>query len=183
MIYTLPPQISLALGSDSLILFSLDLMTRLLFIAVLVTSSAAAAQEPSRLRAVIDNWGGHSYAVELKDGKLLYSDATAGSNADPITVSPSLEQWHAFRSALDAISVWSWHAEYFAAVFDGTGWSFSVQYPDRSLSTQGANSYPDAHGNAGPAVIRTAVFQQFESAVEALLGGKRFRSEQEASKQ
>jgi hypothetical protein len=162
--------------------FSLGLMTRCLLVTLFLASDIAIAQEPSLFRAAIDNWGGHNYTVELRDGKLIYTDGLGWSDNQAITVTPSPEQWRAFRRSLDAIPVWSWHDEYFALITDGTSWSFSIRYLDHSLATHGGNCYPDAHGSIGPAVRRTVAFQQFESAVEALLGGKRFRSEQDAAK-
>jgi len=86
--------------------------------------------------------------------------------------------------ALDAIPVWSWREKYWPSepVFDGTGWSFSVAYADRSLTSGSGNCYPDAHGAVGPVVLRTAAFVRLEAAIETLLGGKAFRSEQEAEK-
>ena len=99
-------------------------MSRYLLIATFAAaiSCVALAQAPSRFSASIDNFGRHSYAVELRDGKLVYSDATPKSVAQPITITPSPEQWREFRRALDAIGVWAWHESYMPnePVFDGT---------------------------------------------------------------
>ena len=160
-------------------------MARCLFIAAfaIAITAVASAQVPSRFSTAIDNFGGHSYSVELRDGKLVYSDTSAKSAAEPITIIPSLEQWHAFRRALDEIGVWVWHQTYMPneIIVDGTSWSFSVRYPDRSLLTSGGNCYPDAHGEPTGVPLRTPAFRQFEAAVEALLGGRSFRSADDAA--
>jgi len=160
-------------------------VTRYLF---LVGAAAAAnsllAQVPSKLSASIGNFSSHTYTIELQGGKLLYSDATPKSSPGPTVVVPSAEQWRTFRRALDGIPVWSWREKYRPSelVFDGTHWSFSVAYADRSLTSGGGNCYPDAHGAVGPVVLRTAAFVRLETAIETLLGGEAFRSEQEAEK-
>ena len=160
-------------------------MTRyLFFVGAAATANSLFAQVPSKLSASIDNWASHTYTIELQGGKLLYSDAPPKSSPDPSIVVPSAEQWRSFRRALDAIPVWSWREKYWPSepIFDGTAWSFSVAYADRSLTSGGGNCYPDAHGVAGPDVLRTAAFVRLEAAIETLLGGKAFRSEQEAEK-
>jgi len=160
-------------------------MIRYLLVATfaVATSCVALAQAPSRLSASIDNFGGHTYAVDLRDGKLVYSDTTSKSVAQPITITPSPDQWREFRRALDAIGVWTWHERYMPneVVFNGTSWSLSLRYPDRSLVTGGGNCYPDAHGAPTGVALRTPAFRQFEAAVEALLGGKSFRSADDAA--
>jgi hypothetical protein len=160
-------------------------MSRYLIIATFAISitCVALAQTPSRFSASIDNFGRHSYTVELRDGKLLYSDTTPKSVAQPITITPSSDEWRAFRRALDAIGVWAWHESYMPnePILDGTSWSLSLRYPDRSLVTGGGNCYPDAHGNPTGVPLRTPAFSQFEAALEALLGGRSFRSGDDAA--
>ena len=153
-------------------------MTRYLLITLAAATSASFAQEPSRFRASIDNFGGHTYSAELRDGKLVYSDATSAKSAEPITITPSAEQWRELRRTLDEIGVWIWHENYVPnePIMDGTGWSFSIRYPDRSLVSGGGNCYPDAQGNPTGVPIRTPGFTRFEAAIEALLGGRPFRS-------
>ena len=161
-------------------------MTRHLFVPAIAAaiSSIVPAQVPSRFSASIDNFSSHTYTVELRDEKLLYSDATLNTTAKPIVITPSPKQWREFRRVLDTIDVWKWRESYMPAevIFDGTNWTFSVAYADRSLTSGGGNCYPDAHGAVGPVVLRTAVFVRLEAAIETLLGGKAFRSEQEAEK-
>jgi hypothetical protein len=160
-------------------------MTHLaLTVAVIVaTACIAPAESPSRFSASIDNFGGHTYSVELRDGRLVYSDTTPKIAAEPITITPSPEQWRAFRSAMDTIGVWTWHEKYMPneMISDGTSWSLSLRYPDRSIVTGGGNCYPDAHGDPTGVPLRTPAFRQFEAAIEALLGGRSFRSADNAA--
>jgi hypothetical protein len=160
-------------------------MTRSLLIATfaVATCCVALAQAPSRFSASIDNFEHHRYALELRDGKLVYSDATPKSVVQPVTITPSPDQWREFRRALDRIDIWTWHETYRPneVVFDGTNWSLSVRYPDRSLVSGGSNSYPDALGAPTGVALRPPAFRQFEAAVEALLGGKSFRSADDAA--
>src|SRR6266567_856540 len=132
-------------------------MTRHLLAAIVAFSACAAAlaQVPLRFSASIETFRGHAYAVGLHDGTLMYSDATPTSNPTPVAVTPTREQWREFRSALDDIGVWTWHESYMPTepIFDGTSWSLSVRYEDRSLVTGGSNAYPDARA-----------FRQFEAA-------------------
>ncbi len=157
-------------------------------IVAFVTSSSASAQQiqeaPSRFSASIDNFGGHVYTVELRDGSLFYSDVAAQKTAEPIKVTPTAEQWRDFRRALDLLDVWAWHESYMPnePIFDGTSWSFSIRYPDRSLVTGGGNCYPEADGSPTGVPLRTPAFRRFEGAVEALLGGKPFRSADDEAK-
>jgi hypothetical protein len=162
-------------------------MSRVLLILAfeVATACAALAQSPVRFSASIDSFGGHSYTVELRDGKLVYSDKTAQSTTGPIAISPSAEQWHQFRRALDAINVWAWHKSYEPGemISDGTTWSLWLAYPDRSVFSDGGNCYPDARGNPNGVPRRTPAFRQLEAAIEALLGGKTFRSDDDEAKQ
>src|SRR3712207_1642804 len=121
-------------------------MARRLIITLFAIRSVAVAQEPSRFRAVIDNFGRHSYTVELRDGKLVYEDAAPRTTSESITITPSPEQWRAFRRALDEIGVWTWRQDYQPSegILDGTSWSLYIQYPDHSVFSSGANCYPNA---------------------------------------
>jgi hypothetical protein len=158
-------------------------MTRYLLIAFTALSSVAYGQTPSRFRASIDNFDRHTYTVELRDGRLVYEDATTKATPEPVMITPSPERWRAFRRALDEIGVWAWHDSYMPnePVFDGTSRSLSLRYSDRSLVTSGGNCYPDAHGDPTGVALRPPAFRQFETAVEALLGGRAFRSADDAA--
>src|SRR5438477_68498 len=82
----------------------------LLAIVVISPWIAAFAQAPSRFSAAISNFTDHTYTVELRDGALLYSDAfgESASAPRPTRITPTAEQWHVFRRALDSINIWQW---------------------------------------------------------------------------
>jgi hypothetical protein len=149
-------------------------------VALAVAASTSIAQQPSRFQAEVGTFGGHVYNVELRSATLVYEDSV-GFTKSTVVLTPSRQQWRAFRRALDEIGVWSWRERYEpdGVIFDGTGWSLSLRYPDRSLVTEGGNCYPDAHGERSSTTEVTATFRQFEAAVEALLGGRRFRADDE----
>jgi hypothetical protein len=66
-------------------------------------------------------------------------------------------------------------------ILDGTSWSLSVRYSDQSLVTSGGNCYPDGRGQPTGVPLRTPAFRKFEAAVEALLGGRAFRSDDQTA--
>src|SRR6476469_2459532 len=128
------------------------MLLRVLLTAIGLAAWTGLAQEvtpvPSTFSASISNWGGHAYTVELHDGSLFYSDASAQSKSapKPTKIIPTAKQWRAFRRALDGIDVWAWHKDYEPneVIFDGTHWSLSIRYPDRSLITSGGHCYQQA---------------------------------------
>ena len=164
-------------------MFSLGLMTRHVLIALAVATNAALAQEPSRFRASIGRFGGHAYSVELNDGKLIYEDSVADAKPTSLTITPSADQLRAVRRALDELGAWAWRDSYQPneIILDGTSWSLSVRYPDRSLVTEGGNCYPDARGQPSGVPLRTPAFRKFEAAVETLLGGRPFHSDDQTT--
>ena len=170
---------------SSAVYFSLDLVKPLVAVTVLAftvcLSAGACAQEvqskPSKVWAVIENFGAHTYRVEFRDGSLHYEDAM-GATTESAKITPTAGQWLQFRKALDAIAVWDWKSSYVPdeAVFDGTTWSFSIRYSDRGVFTSGENCYPEVDARPCTADVKTPSFMRLESAIEALLGGKPFRS-------
>jgi hypothetical protein len=158
-------------------------MTRLVLTSLVIAASAALAQQPARFRVSIDNFGGHTYRVELRDGQLVYEDSVPKSTSEPSTIAPLSDQWRTFRRALDEIGVWTWHENYEPTeiILDGTSWSLSVWYPDQHVVSGGGNCYPDARGQPTGVPLRTPAFRKFEAAVEALLGGRPFHSDDQTT--
>jgi hypothetical protein len=142
-------------------------------------SPAPAATEataaPERFRARIGGFLGYTYEVVLKDDYIDYTRSTGGKKTLSARVHPTMEQWKAFRTELDAIGVWQWRAQYSApGVADGTQWSLEVAYPDRSIKTQGSNEYPGARSGPSGGPESSKIFARYLKAVQRLLGGKSF---------
>lgn len=153
-------------------------MTRYLFIVLVIGISVAVAQQPLDFYAGIDSFGSHSYRVLLRDGKLIYEDIDSDRPPVSTYITPSPEEWRAFRSTLDKIGVWAWRASYERkeTINDGTSWWLYVRYSDQHVDSRGGNCYPGASGECAGLPLRTPIFRKFEAGIEALLGGKPFHS-------
>jgi len=139
---------------------------------------AEPALLPKHLRASIGGYFGPSYSVELTDQTLFcmalserWRSAPAELPGPAWLVEPTVEQWRAFRRALDKINVWQWQADYpNPGVCDGTGWSFEVAYSDHALETGGDNNYPDAQGDPTNSPQGTKTFDRLLRAITKLTG-------------
>ncbi len=138
----------------------------------------AEESKPLKFKAYIGGFLGPSYEVELKNGQLAYFSSESGLPLKEVRTeihSPAAK-WREFRLALDELKVWEWQSDYpNPGVLDGTQWSFEIIYPDRALKSKGCNSYPDTTGQPKNKPQVTESFQQFLSAIQALLGGKGFQ--------
>jgi hypothetical protein len=130
---------------------------------------------PSQFRARIGGYMGAIYRVELRGNSLRYTYWLTGVKHQPITITPTAEQWREFRAALEQAKVWRWKATYASpGIVDGTQWSLELKYADRSITTKGDNNYPgdsadaESHGNPGH------LFRLYTDAMNKLLGGRNF---------
>ena len=82
-----------------------------------------------------------------------------------------------FRKALDKSGVWKWRSSYNddAALADGTHWALEIVYPDRSVHSTGANSYPNASGKTSMSPGFSRAFPNYLAAVSELCGGRAFQ--------
>jgi len=161
-------------------------MTHTAFTTFLLSACVAAAvsaEVPAKFEAQIDHFEHDRYAVELRDASLSYRHTRGGEVVAEAKITPTAAQWREFRKALDGVDVWAWQRSYQPeeTVFDGTTWSLSVRYADRSVFTSGENCYPEADARPCVAGLRTPRFMRLESALETLLGGKSFRSADHAA--
>ena len=156
----------------------------LFLICLLASALALVAKEleavPIQFSAEVGDAFGHRYSVKLHDGELLYLDlGNDHSDAKPITISPTRQQWRNFRTSLDGINVWNWLGSYGppegTVVVDGSGWSLKIQYSDKKIVSEGNNFYPDGDGKSARN-NPTATFIGFEDAIEKLIGGREFRA-------
>jgi hypothetical protein len=139
--------------------------------AAFVTSISLAAEPaatPKKFSAVIGGFFGPTYVVELRDGSLHYTEHKKHTGPGPkptasATLTPTPEQWRAFRESIDQLNVWRWHRDYSDnAIADGTQWRLNIEYADHMLKTQGSNEYPKH-------------LDRYLAAVQKLLGGRSFK--------
>lgn len=111
-----------------------------------------------------------SCSLELQGNSVLYSK-DAGPDKTTIKVTPTREQWRAFRRALDEQNVWRWRAKYFRSVSDSTAWSIHIEYPDRSLTAEGYAAFPARSDD--PSLPKYA-FARYRLAIQKLIGDRPF---------
>ncbi len=153
-------------------------MKHLLFLTLLLTmahpiAAGEAPPIPEKFSAYIGGFFGPSYWVELEQGTLHYKVREKGQQKEKTTtITPTPEQWAAFRQALDEIDAWKWKKEYNSGTPDGTQWSLAIAYDHKKLASGGNNQYP---GREAKNTDYTKDFERYLAAVKALLGGKEFR--------
>jgi hypothetical protein len=94
--------------------------------------AASADAQPRTLSAAF------SAVIKLEGGVLLYS---SGRRTEKL--SPTPQQWRAFRRAVDEAGVWSWQPSYERLATDGYGWTLHIEYPDRKIDSRGYAAIPD----------------------------------------
>ncbi len=142
-----------------------------------IVAAARAEQSavPKRFNAYIGGFAAPSYRVESRGDVVRYTALDRQRNSKRTTLKPTAVQWRAFRRTLDDLNVWNWQSRYFnERVVDGTQWSLDVAYSDRELKAHGENSYPQIDGGPNDEPRPTETFRRYLSAVQALIGGKRF---------
>jgi hypothetical protein len=119
----------------------------------MVTPVDKRFERPLKLLASIGGYPGPAYTVELTADGLDYiyvpsiSSIGPGSTVPRERLHPTEDQWAWFRRRLDEINVWCWLERYEnPGICDGTGWSFSIEYPDRKIESSGDNNYPAEDG-------------------------------------
>jgi hypothetical protein len=118
---------------------------------------------PSKLYVSIGGYPGPSYALELCDEKLAYSSTQSHSDKSKLAyVQPTAEAWSHFQLELDGASVWTWKSRYEnPEMVDGTSWSATIHWGERSIHTSGSNKFPKS-------------FRRFLRAIQTLVGGRQF---------
>jgi hypothetical protein len=144
-----------------------------------VSFAAGPTDMPKEFTTVIGGFLGSTYAVELRDGALRYTEKKAANGRYEVTssatVTPTPEQWQEFRKSIDQLNIWRWHTEYPSrGTQDGTHWSLEIAYADRALKTHGDNNYPDVTGRPNDNPDTTETFNRYLAAVRTLIGGRHF---------
>ena len=81
------------------------------------------AIKPRKLEVEISGFFSSCFWVRLTSKGLECAAGEGGfARPDIKIITPSDEQWHEFRRAMDEIEVWVWAREYYAPAMDGKGW-------------------------------------------------------------
>jgi hypothetical protein len=143
-----------------------------LYLAILTFSATAGerAEVPSVMNLFLGgSIYGPTYSVELRDGVLHYTERNQGKETSAI-VTPTPEQWIAFRKALDVNDVWTWRRTK-SAQMHSQQWTVRITYRAAKIDRSGDGKSP---GRSPTGFGGTVEFDNFKKAVSALLGGKKF---------
>lgn len=102
-------------------------------------------RKPNKFFIAIGGFTGTSYQLELKSGKLIYTEFRSGYEkiGDKI-FRPKAEQWEAFWQVADDMDIWNWKKEYRnPEMLDGTSWRVRIKFKDKEMDSQGSNNSPD----------------------------------------
>ena len=121
---------------------------------------------PQKFAIFIGGYTGPSYKLELKDGRLLYSQFEYGHQLKNTKwLTPNAKQWEAFWKSVDSIDIWNWEKEYIdSTILDGTSWSIDIKLDEKIISSKGINSYP----------ANDVKIQSFLEAVSTLIDNEEF---------
>lgn len=113
-----------------------------------------------------------SYSVDLSGGEVTCTTVRAGKVVKTDSGRPKSEDWAKLRASLDTLDIWKWRRSYMdETVLDGTQWSIAIKYSDRSVVSEGSNSYPTQDGLPSATPEQTAAFRSFRGAVASLVDG------------
>jgi hypothetical protein len=135
---------------------------------------------PSKFAVEIGGFGGPSYKVEIRDGKLHYKAETWRPKSEVVekVITPTKEQWRSFWQQVEKVQLWQWSPDYSnRAIADGTQWRVKIEYNDKAISAFGSNGYPlegnvaKSNQNSEPSLP----FNQFLQAVRTLIGNLSFQ--------
>ena len=132
---------------------------------------------PQSLEIFIGGYLGSSYSVKLERGCLVYQPYTDGYQPlETLEISPSADEWEAFRQQMDQLDVWSWESDYEnPGATDGTNWTVDLKYPDKGISSGGSNNFPGEEAYNEDDEDDDTYFDEFLRAVSRLLGGLTFQ--------
>jgi len=134
---------------------------------------AKGGETPDALHIWIGGFTGPSYDLSLTNNVLHYRASGKGTrdktNLEVIT--PTADQWKAFRTALDEIGIWTWKTNYVDPhVFDGTQWRVTAKYGEKQITVYGSNAYPEGNGPEP-----SPLFGKLLKAVRQLISGREVR--------
>jgi hypothetical protein len=108
-----------------------------------------------------------AHALQL-DGTTLVYTIRVGAQVETHKITPTPEQWGAFRRALDAQKVWRWRGNYSqGSGTEAATWSLKVEYADRSVAAAGAAAFPDRSTDKA---LPKYAFNRYQLALQELIG-------------
>lgn len=115
----------------------------ILYLAMLSLSVAAKerAEAPTILKLYLGgSIYGPTYSVELWNGVLHYTERDGGKETEAV-VSPTPEQWRAFRKILDANNIWSWRRTK-SRRMHSRQWTVTITYRSSKIDLTGDGKFP-----------------------------------------
>ena len=129
---------------------------------------------PNKMRIWSGGCFGNNYELTFDGSNLIYSARIDDVTTEDL-ISATREDWEAFRSEIDAIGIWNWHAHYDNSdILDGNQWEVRIKWGSRSCKIYGSNNYPNEDGTPSQTDGRTDTFSRFLHAVMRLAGGRAF---------
>lgn len=124
---------------------------------------------PTLFSVSIGGFTGSSFSIENSENGLRYASFDYGYSLNSTEeIVPTVEEWQAFKRALDKIGVWEWEHEYpNPGICDGTSWCVKIRWGNMNVFSHGSNNYPGRDHNSSE-------FEAFLKAVRKLIGGKDF---------
>ncbi|MBZ4218611.1 MAG: hypothetical protein LAC69_00260 [Chlorobium sp.] len=129
---------------------------------------------PNKMRIWSGGCFGNNYELTFDGSNLIYSARVDGDTTEDL-ISATREDWEAFRSEIDAIGIWNWHAHYYNSdILDGNQWEVKIKWGGRSCRIDGSNDYPTEDGTPLQTDEPADTFSRFLHAVMRLAGGRAF---------
>ncbi len=129
---------------------------------------------PNKMQISNGGFFGNNYKLTFDGETLIYSARIDDEMSEEL--SATREDWDAFRSEIDAIGIWNWHADYDNPdILDGNQWEVRIRWGSRSCKIYGRNNYPNEDGTPSQTYEQTDTFSRFLQAVMRLAGGRAFK--------
>lgn len=131
-----------------------------------------ATVPPEAFEFFIGGYTGSSHQVAWDGAELRYERLGYGFVPEEIEVDDAptrpAPDWGAFRAAVDRLGVWAWAESYEPErpILDGTQWSLTLRWGDRSVATGGSNAFP----GVGATESGSNTFRAFLRSVRNLTG-------------
>ena len=132
---------------------------------------------PKKFQAHLDDMMS-TRTAELREGSVYYTTTMlGGGRGTTVKITPTEEQWRAFRAALNEARVRQWRADYGnpAGIEDGLQWGLEVTYGGQAVIAKGDNNFPGDWADTESRGKPGALFRRYLDAIKELLGGRDIR--------